>query len=316
MTKSPRTFWLTLVTVTVVVVSTVVPAAAAPPALDPHAACAGLHDAGRTQGGETEVVDAGGDLPEYCRVTGTVSQTINFEMRLPTTEWNGKFYMTGCGGFCGNVDADACNGALSRGYAIVATDTGHTGSALDGSWGLDNRPAEVDWAFRAVHLVATNSKQLIHRFYGMGPSFSYFSGCSGGGREALMSAQSYPNDFDGIIAGAPANFQAYLAGVSQTWIELAQFDEDGNRVLGVEKLPILADAVYAGCDGIDGLIDGQIDDPRNCDFDLDTLACPDGTNGPTCLTPEETEALSKIYDSPRSSDGQALYPGGLPHGLK
>ncbi|MDH3295211.1 MAG: tannase/feruloyl esterase family alpha/beta hydrolase, partial [Acidimicrobiia bacterium] len=137
------------------------------------------------------------------------------------------------------------------------------------------------------------------------------------GREALMSAQRFPDDFDGIIAGAPANYQAYLAGVSQTWIELAQFDGAGNRVFGVDKLGLIGAAVYDQCDGLDGLVDGQIDDPRTCDVAavVASLACGDpGTEGPGCLTAQEAEALIKIYDSPRNSNGDALYPGGLPAG--
>lgn len=313
MTKS-RKMLMTLLGLGAMLVATVSPAGAAPPSDDPTAACERLLRGESGRVGEVEIVAAADQLPEYCRVVGAVSQTINYEVRLPTTEWNGKFYMTGCGGFCGNVNADACNGALTRGYAIAATDGGHSASAVDGSWGLDDRQAEVDWANRAVHLVANNTKGLIREYYRVGPAYSYFSGCSGGGREALMSAQRHPSDFDGIIAGAPANSQAYLAGISQTWIELAQFDDSGNRVFGVDKLGLIGAAVYGQCDGIDGLVDGQIDDPRNCDFEPASLQCPAGTTGPDCLTPDEVDALTKIYDSPRNTAGDALYPGGLPAG--
>jgi feruloyl esterase len=296
------------------VVSTVTPVGASPAGGDPTEICDRLAGGNSGRVDQTEIVGATAALPEYCRVVGTISTTINYEVRLPTTSWNGKFYMTGCGGFCGNVNADACNDALARGYAIAATDGGHTGSAIDGSWGLNDRQAEVDWAFRAVHLVAGNSKRLVREFYGEPPTYSYFSGCSGGGREALMSAQRYPSDFDGIIAGAPANFQAYLAGVAQTWTELAQFDESGNRVFGVQKLGLISAAVYGQCDGLDGLVDGQIDDPRNCNFDPNSLACPPGSDGPDCLNPDEIEALTKIYDGARNSAGESLYPGGMPAG--
>lgn len=260
----------------------------------------------------TEVVSAGDTLPSYCRVTGTLSRTIGYEIRLPTQEWNGKFYMTGCGGFCGAVNADACNFALARGYAIAATDGGHTAGSGDGSWGYNNRRAEVDWAFRAVHTVAGHAKRTIRSFYGESPAYSYFSGCSGGGREALMSAQRFPGDFDGIIAGAPANYQAYLAGVSQTWIEQAQFDTDGNRVFTVEDARLVGQAIYAACDDIDGLADGVIDDPRACDVQPTELACP--RHGEACLEPAAVEALTKIYASPTDTDGNVLYPGGLPPG--
>ena len=303
-----------LLSVAGVLVSTVSPVNAAPKSDDPVDICERLlqGDSGRVS--QVEIVDSSTQLPEYCRVVGTLSKTINYEVRLPTTSWNGKFYMTGCGGFCGNVNADACNDALARGYAIAATDGGHTAGAVDGSWGLNDRQAEIDWAFQAVHSVAGNSKRLISEYYGEPPAYSYFSGCSGGGREALMSAQRFPNDFDGIIAGAPANFQAYLAGVAQTWTELVQFDEAGNRIFGVEKLGIIGAAVYDHCDGIDGLVDGQIDDPRNCDFDPGSIACPTGVDEPDCLNPDEVGALTKIYDGARNSAGVPLYPGGMPAG--
>ena len=315
MAKS-RIFVALLFALSAIVVSTAAPAAATGRGDDPVDNCSALRRGASDRISQVEVVDGAPDLPEFCRVVGTLSKTINYEVRLPTTTWNGKFYMTGCGGFCGNVDADACNAALARGYAIAATDGGHSGSSLDGSWGLDNRRAEIDWASRAVHLVATNTKRLIRSYYDQAPAYSYFSGCSGGGREALKSAQKHPADFDGIIAGAPANYQAYLAGVSQTWIERAQFDDAGNRVFGTDKLGLIGAAVYDQCDGIDGLVDGQIDDPRNCDVDavVATLACPPSGDGPDCLTTGEAEAITKIYDSPRNSNGEALYPGGLPAG--
>jgi feruloyl esterase len=310
-----RTLLVAFISLAAMLVATIAPAGANPPSGEgPVAACERLMRGESGKVGQLEVVPAANGLPEYCRVVGTLSKTINYEVRLPTTDWNGKFYMTGCGGFCGNVAADACNGALARGYAIAATDTGHSASAVDGSWGLDARQAEVNWAFRAVHLVANNTKGLIKDYYGDGPAYSYFSGCSGGGREALMSAQRFPSDFDGIIAGAPANFQAYLAGVAQTWTELAQFDDAGNRIFGVEKLGLIGAAVYDHCDGIDGLVDGQIDDPRNCDFDPVSLQCPAGTDAPDCLNADEVEALTKIYDGPRNSAGEALYPGGMAAG--
>ena len=292
------------------------PSVSAAPQADPADACDELVRGRSGRVAATEVVAAAGALPEYCRVVGTLSTATNYEVRLPTTTWNGKFYMTGCGGFCGNVNADACNGALARGYAIAATDGGHTASAIDGSWGLDNRKAEVDWAFQAVHQVAGHSKRLVRQYYGEPPAYSYFSGCSGGGREALMSAQMFPGDFDGIIAGAPANYQAYLAGISQTWTELAQFDGSGSRIFGVDKLGLIGSAVYDHCDGDDGLVDGQIDDPRDCDVVavISALACAPGTEGPDCLNPAETDAVLKIYDGPRNSNGDVLYPGGLPAG--
>ncbi len=284
-------------------------ASAGPPTDDVVATCERLARSGAND--EVEVIEESPTLPEYCKVAGALSKRIGFEIRLPTTIWNGKFYMTGCGGFCGNVNADACNAALARGYAIAATDGGHTAGSGDGSWGYNDIRAEVAWAFGAVHRVANHAKAQIRRHYGEGPEYSYFAGCSGGGREALMSAQKFPNDFDGIISGDPANFQAYLAGVSQSWIEQAQFDDSGARIFTVADSAVVGQAVYASCDDLDGLADGVIDDPRNCNIDPADLACP--ATDP-CLDPAAVDALAKIWDSPRNSDGQALYPGGLPQG--
>ena len=157
------------------------------------------------------VVLASDDLPEYCRVVGYVRPAINFEIRLPTSSWNGKFYMAGCGGLCGRVESDnpgfvnAINYGLKRNYAVSTTGAGHWGETwYDGRWAFPNRVAEIDWAYRASHETARVTKAVIKAFYGQAPERSYFQGCSNGGRMAHMAAIRYPEDFDGIISGAPA----------------------------------------------------------------------------------------------------------------
>ena len=259
------------------------------------------------------IVPQSGGLPEYCQVIGTLRSAIGYEVRLPTTEWNGKFYMAGCGGFCGYINAAVCDPALGRGYAIAVTDTGHIGSALDGSFGLDNPQAEKDWGFRAIHLVADATKKIIRKYYGRWPEYSYFEGCSTGGRQGLMEAQRFPDDFDGIIAGDPANYQTGLP-VSQSWFDLVNHDDMGQKILTFDKMPLISDSVFIACDGLDGLIDGLIDDPRNCYFDPTVLLCHDGNEDLDCLSQAQVDVLIKLYGSAKNSDGEILYPGGLPKG--
>jgi Tannase and feruloyl esterase len=155
-------------------------------------------------------VPASGDLPAYCRVLGYVRPAINFEIRLPLRDWNGKFYMAGCGGFCGSLGANApgfsnaMNFGLRRNYAVSTSDSGHWGSsATDGRWAMDNPVAQMDFAQRSVPETARVTKIILKVFYGAEQKKSYFAGCSNGGRMAAMEALRYPKDFDGIISGAP-----------------------------------------------------------------------------------------------------------------
>lgn len=148
-----------------------------------------------------EVVPAADGLPEHCLVLGVVSPAVGFEVRLPT-EWNGKLYFAGDFVFAGSVSDPSLG--LARGYAIASTDGGHQGDLFDASWALDNRPAEIDYGYRAVHVTAVVSKILVAAYYGERPRLSYFDGCSKGGMQGLREAEQYPDDFNGIAAGAPA----------------------------------------------------------------------------------------------------------------
>ncbi|GIW08956.1 MAG: feruloyl esterase [Dehalococcoidia bacterium] len=251
---------------------------------------------------------------EYCSVKGYVAPQVQFEIRLPTRDWNGKYFQAGCGGFCGSIPIGACDEALRRGYAVAAENSGHVGGITDALWALDSPALEIDWGFRSVHVVAVAAKAVIARFYGQPARFAYFQGCSTGGRQGLMEAQRFPDDFDGIIAGAPANRQNFLAPLAQAYLERVNRDATRRVILGTEKLPLISAAVYAACDGLDGLVDGQIDDPRQCPFNPEVLRCPDGLPGATCLSSAQVEVLHRFYDSPRDSRGNALYPGGLPRG--
>ena len=264
-------------------------------------------------------VPAASGLPAYCRVLVLVRPAIHFELRLPLEGWNGKFYMAGCGGFCGKVDADrpgftnGINHALRRGYAVSSMDSGHQGAAVwDGRWAHNNRDVEIDWGHRAAHVTAEASKALVRAFYGEKERYAYFAGCSTGGRMASMEASRYPDDFDGIINGAPALDYTGLVGTHLAWVIQANVDGAGREILQPAAMKLVAAAVYAACDAIDGSKDGLIDDPRACRWDPGALLCQGQASG--CLSPAEVGVLRKWYAGSKDSRGLSLYPGGIPLG--
>jgi feruloyl esterase len=249
------------------------------------------------------IVPASATVPEYCRVQGYVDTEINFNLGLPTS-WNGKFYHAGGGGFVGSIPA--IDAGLARGYASVATDTGHVGTgvaALDGSWALDRLDRQVNFGYRGIHVVTVAAKKIVREAYGRGPKYSYFQGCSNGGRQAMHEAQKFPHDFDGIIAGAPAlDWTGLMTGFN--------WDSQAVRAAPIppEKLTLIAQAAVARCDAKDGLVDGLIGDPLRCDFNPASLTCS-GPDGPDCLTPAQASAVKKVYGGPRNSRGKQLHPG-------
>lgn len=263
---------------------------------------------------------AAGDLPGYCRVLGYVRPAISFEVRLPLRDWNGKFYMTGCGGFCGLLLSDvpgftnAMNYGLRRNYAVATMDSGHWGSSVvDGRWALQNPVARMDWGQRAVTETAKVGKAMVKAFYGREQRKAYFSGCSTGGRMAAMEAWKYPKDFDGIISGAPALDYTGLVATSAAWTTKANLGPDGKPVLTAETVKLLSDAAYAACDDGDGAKDGVIGDPRQCAFKPAALLCKPGQNS-SCLTAQEVGVAEAWYAGPTDKAGRQLYPGGIPVG--
>ncbi|HYW26777.1 MAG TPA: tannase/feruloyl esterase family alpha/beta hydrolase [Terriglobales bacterium] len=219
----------------------------------------------------------------------------------------------GCGGFCGSVGATtfpSCDLQPGGDFAVSATNDGHSAAGFDALWAATDEQIRIDMGSRAVHVVALASKAIIAAFYGTGPRHSYFSGCSDGGREALSEAERFPADFDGIIAGAPANIWGPLNGEFQPWLAAINTDASGSTILTPDKLPALHAAALAECDGRDGLVDGQIDDPRACAFDPASIQCPAGTDQPTCLTPAQVRVARGAYSGPVDSRGRHLYPGG------
>ena len=260
------------------------------------------------------IVPADGELPEFCRLLGYVRPAINFEIRLPTSNWNGKFYMAGCGGYCGSLARAVANTTpgLRRHYAVSGMDSGHWGEDLfDGRWAYHDRQAEIDYGYRAVHETARVTKAVIGAFYGRPPEWSYFDGCSNGGRQAVMEALRYPDDFDGLISEAP-HPKVTGTALLGAWLARVNTGPDGQNLITPTDLEIVRQAVYAACDHVDGLEDGLISDPRDCRFDPAGLLCAEGRDAP-CLTETQVEALEKMYDGPRDSTGRRLYSG-LPLG--
>lgn len=261
-------------------------------------------------------VPAAGDLPAYCRVLGFVRPAVNFEIRLPLQGWNGKFYMAGCGGFCGTLDSDrpgftnAMNFGLRRNYAVSTTDGGHWGtSVVDGRWAAHDPVARMDWGQRAVTETARVSKAMVKSFYGQEQRKSYFAGCSTGGRMAAMEAARFPKDFDGIISGAPALDYTGLVGTLFAWTTKANAGPDGRPILSTAQAKLVEAAVAETC----GREKGLVEDPNACTFQPATLACRPGQNSP-CLTDQEVGVVEKWYAGPKDGRGRQLFPGGIPKG--
>lgn len=252
-------------------------------------------------------------LPAFCRVAGTIRPTadseIQFEVWMPSSSWNGKFHGIGNGGFAGSISYGGLAGALIRGYATASTDTGHTGG--DAAWAVGHPEKFVDYGHRAVHEMTEKAKLVIAAYLGSAPKKSYFSSCSNGGRQALMEAQRYPGDYDGIIAGAPANyFTQILTGFA--WNLKATLSDPASYIAPA-KLKAIENAVLAKCDALDGLNDGIVDNPDQCGFDPGTLLCK-GPETDSCLTAPQIAALKKIYGGPRNSKGQSITAGFVPGG--
>jgi feruloyl esterase len=246
----------------------------------------------------------------HCKVAGVVGAEIHFELLLPET-WNGKFAMGGGGGFVGSVmNTSLMYGSLQAGYATVGTDTGHQGHPLDASWALNNLERLVNFGHQAVHRTAVTAKALIKDYYDSDISRSYFTGCSRGGGQALMEAQRYPADFDGIVAGAPAHNWTGLAAAA-TQITRAMYPDPGylqKAVVGPEEKELIQSSYLAMCDARDGITDGILNDPRHCEFDVATLLCG-AENTDRCLSAEQVAAVKVIYEGPKDSQGNSLYYG-------
>ena len=234
------------------------------------------------------------DLPEFCRVAATLRPStdsdIKIEVWLPASGWNGKFEANGNGGWTGNIPYAALAIALRRGYATAATDTGHEGGS--GSFALGHPEKLIDFAYRAVHEMTVQSKAIIAAYYGNNPKFSYWNGCSSGGKQGLKEAQRFPEDYDGIIAGAPANYWTHLTSAA-AWIGQA-VNKTESSYIPPTKYSLIHDAAVQACDSQDGLKDGLISNPMSCKFDPKVLECKDG-DAATCLTSAQVETARVMY---------------------
>lgn len=261
--------------------------------------------------------------PEFCLVKGVVTTTgfgapdgsAGFEVHLPAA-WQGKFVLWGVGGLAGSTSPAVTPtdylGAVAKGYATAVTDTGHQAGGTDASWallasGVPDTAKVVDYYFRATHQVTVASKQLVSRFYNGSIQRAYFDGCSNGGRMALVAATRFPDDFDGIIAGAPfMDIRVVVGGIKQQKVQLQSLA----AYLPASKLPMIDAAVSASCDATDGVADGLIQNPAKCAFDPRTLVTPVCTvNDSTCLTPEQADTLAGYFSALRNERGHVIYPG-------
>jgi feruloyl esterase len=257
------------------------------------------------------------NLPAFCRVTAEIKPAkdsdIKIEVWVPITGWNGKYRGQGTGGFAGQIDYPGLAVAVSRGYASASTDTGHAARGTDATWALGHPDKITDFGYRAIHEMTVKAKAIIKAFYGEGPRHSYFAGCSNGGRQALMEAQRFPDDYDGIMAGAPAN---YWTRVFATFIwDIQALQQDPASYIPARKVSAIASAVAAACDahGEDGVKDDILNDPRECHFDPATIVCK-AAESDSCLTAPQAAALQKIYAGPKDAKGKQIFPGFLPGG--
>jgi len=258
------------------------------------------------------VVAATQNAPEHCRVLGVIDPEVAFEVDLPA-RWNNRFYMTGNGGLAGQAVDGPLGGdraaALTHGFVIAQTNTGHDAQQEPGgTFILSNPQKAIDYAYRAVHVTAEAAKAIANTYYGSPVTFAYWSSCSNGGRQGLIEAQRFPDDFDGIVANAPWADQTGFT-IGAMWNQKAMTDAP----VSPAKLTLLAERVVATCDAVDGLEDGLIDDPRACRFDpaRDVPACAAGTDGADCLTPAQAAAIAKVYGGP-TGNGRSLAPGFMP----
>jgi hypothetical protein len=250
-------------------------------------------------------------LPAFCRVAGTSKPTadsdIRFEVWMPLSGWNGKFVGGGNGVWAGSIAYGDMVTPLSRGYATAASDVGHQGSPLDGTFLVDHPEKLIDFGHRAVHETAIAAKTTISAFYGSAPSRSVYASCSTGGRIGLMEAYRYPEDYDAISAMAPANQMVPLM-VMSLWTGAAT-EKDPASSIPLPKYALVQKAVLEACDANDGVKDGIITSPPACHFDPAALQCKNG-DAPDCLTAPQVTALRAIYAGPKNPrTGKQIYPG-------
>jgi feruloyl esterase len=255
------------------------------------------------------------ELPAFCRVTGGIAEPgaaepINFEVWLPLENWNGRFEALGNHGFAGEFEYADMGPELVKGFAVAATDTGHAGASPPATAWMQNQQQIIDYGYLGIHEMTVKSKAIVKAFYGKPAKYSYFNGCSTGGKEGLMEAQRYPDDYDGINVGGSANFNQIHNREEYVWNGQVTF---GNAAtpLNTAQLTLVNAAAIAECgEVLDGIADGVVEDPLTCPFRPSSLLCKTGQDPSTCLTAAQVEAVEKVYEGPHNPiTGQEIYTG-------
>ena len=248
--------------------------------------------------------------PSYCDVMASITtdkangNVVNFEIGLPqASNWNSRFLFTGNGGFGGGIGLDVGD-LQSGGYAVAATDTGHTGLSNDASWALNNVVAVRDFEYRAVHIAAVASEAIVGSYYSGANFYSYFNGCSTGGRQGLVEAQKYPTDFDGIVAGDPAIGDPFIDFNA----DAQQILQNSHNFIDSRAAKLFNEAVLSACDGLDGEVDGLIQDPSICNFNPASLQCASGQTT-NCLSRGQVASFKAIFAGAVDTLGKLLYAG-------
>jgi feruloyl esterase len=284
----------------------------------PIAACEGLANRVVTAGDAparielAKVADADTQAP-YCLVQGYVAPQVRFELRLPTTGWTQRLLYTGCGGFCGQLSirvqaAEGCAPVTRGEFALVTSDLGHSAGVTDALWASGNPDGIRNYGHRGVHVVTLAAKAIIQTYYGQRPAYSYFSGCSDGGREGMMEAQRYPEDFDGIVAGAPVIDDTTNNSIYHAWVVQHLLAPGGKPRFSDAMLGRIADEVLRQCDARDSMRDGIVTDPEGCRPSFERLRCRSAGAG-DCLSPEQIATLRALYTGPVDAAGKPLYVG-------
>jgi tannase/feruloyl esterase len=251
------------------------------------------------------------NLPAFCRVALTVSPQIRIEVWLPKDRWNGRYRGEGGGGYAGQISYGGLAEGIRNGYATASTDTGHPASA-GGTFALKqdgtlNTPLITDFAERSLRELAVKAKAMINAYYGEAPKFSYWNGCSTGGRQGLVAVQRFPAEYDGLVIGAPAiNWDRFIP--AELWPQVVMNKTVGAPI-NATKLNAATKAAVVACDGNDAVTDGIINDPRKCTYDPAALVCKAGEDPANCLSPQEADAIRKIWNGPTSTSGQRLWFG-------
>jgi feruloyl esterase len=253
----------------------------------------------------------------FCAITGVFAPHTTFGMLLPADTWHGQYVQEGCSGLCGTVQLSefpqagvTCSAVGDGELAYAADDEGNTSGPDSGQWAQHSLQARIVYGVTSENSMEHVARTLLTTYYGQPPAYSYFDGCSEGGREALMLAQRYPDDFNGIIAGSPGMNMAPQFALLYAWLADSNTAPDGHQILTAENLPALHAAVLRSC----GNAQGVITDPRQCSFNPASIQCPPDTQSDSCLTPAQVSAVAKFYRGPTDQQGQSLYNGGEPYG--